>query len=272
MNNPTVNFLAIGLYLIAAVWLARRLLRGEAPAGGTRRALQAFTAGAIALHALVIYGGTLPALGINLSLTGAFSLVAWVVVSLYLLGSQWRPVDNLGVIVMPLAALTVLVEWLWPGQLPIALTSRAQAIHIVVAIVAYSLLCLAAVQSLMLLAQEHRLRQRHPDGLVRALPPMQTMEEIMFQMIGLGFLLLTITLVSGVFFSEAMFGTPFRLTHHVVLAALGWVVYLLLLLGRWRFGWRGRTAVRWTLGGFTLLLLAYFGSKFVVEVILNRGG
>jgi ABC-type uncharacterized transport system permease subunit len=271
MNNPVVNFLAIGLYLVAAVWLARRLLRGEAATGNAMRGLLAATAGAIALHALVIYAGTLPALGINLSLTSAFSLVAWVVVSLYLLASLWRPVDNLGVIVMPLAALTLVTEWLWPGQLPIPLTSRAQAVHIVIAIVAYSLLCLAAVQSLMLLMQENRLRQRHPDGLVRALPPMQTMEEIMFQMIGLGFLLLTLTLVSGVFFSEVMFGTPFKLTHHVVLAALGWVVYLLLLLGRWRFGWRGRTAVRWTLGGFSLLLLAYFGSKFVLEIILQRG-
>lgn len=270
MTNPLWNFLAIALYLAAGTWLATRLARGEATTSRVHHALLGIGVAAVAAHALVLFGEPAPVHGLNLSLTGAFSLVAWLVACLYLLVAVSRPVDNLGVIVMPLAALTVLVEWLWPVQLPVPMSSRAQGIHIIVSLLAYGLLCLAAVQSVMLLAQERRLRHKHSDGLVRALPPMQTMEQIMFQMIVLGFVLLTLTLISGVFFSETVFGTPFKLTHHVVLAALGWVVYALLLLGRWRFGWRGRTAVRWTLGGFALLVLAYFGSKFVLEVILRR--
>jgi ABC-type uncharacterized transport system permease subunit len=225
---------------------------------------------AVTLHAIVLYAGPQSAGGINLSFTGAIALVAWLVASLYLLVSLWRPIDNLGVLIMPLAALTVLVDWLRPLATPVVLTSRLQALHILVALVAYSLLCLAAVQSVMLLVQDRKLKQKLPGGFLRALPPMQTMEQIMFQMIALGFALLTATLVSGVIFSEQLFGAPLRLTHHVVLAALAWIVYGVLLIGRWRFGWRGRTAVRWTLGGFALLVLGYFGSKFVLEIILQR--
>ncbi|MBI3899097.1 MAG: cytochrome c biogenesis protein CcsA [Gammaproteobacteria bacterium] len=270
MTNPLLNFFAITLYLATGVWLAQRLWRGEAPTGKTRMALLGLGLIAVTGHAIVLYGQPQPTPGLNLSLSGAFSLVAWVVACLYLLTSLSRPVDNLGAIIMPLTALMMLIEWLWPVQLPVTLSTRPQVIHIVVSFLAYSLLCLAAVQSLMLLAQENRLKHKHPDGFVRALPPMQAMEEIMFQMIALGFVLLTLTLASGLFFSESVFGTPFKLTHHIVLAALGWVVYAVLLLGRWRFGWRGRKAVRWTLGGFTLLVLGYFGSKFVLQVILHR--
>ncbi len=270
MTNPLLNFLVIALYLALAAGLAYRLARGEAAAGVAKAALLGIGLLAVLLHAVILYRGPQSGPGLNLSLTAAGALVAWVVACLYILVSLWRPIDNLGVIVTPLAALAVLVEWLRPTQASIVLTSQAQAIHIVVALVAYSLLCLAAVQSLMLLVQENKIRRKHPGGFLRALPPMQTMEEIMFQMIALGFALLTITLVSGVFFSEHVFGTPFKLTHHIVLAALGWAVYAWLLIGRWRFGWRGRTAVRWTLTGFVLLVLAYFGTKFVLEIILRR--
>ena len=92
----------------------------------------------------------------------------------------------------------------------------------------------------------------------------------MFQMIGVGFFLLTLTLISGLFFSEAVFGQPLKFTHHIVLSLFAWVAFAVLLAGRWRFGWRGRNAIRWTLGAFTLLVLAYFGTKFVLEVLLTR--
>lgn len=270
MTDSFLNFLAIVLYLAVGGIMLQQLARGETPRGSARAALLGVGLAAVILHAVVLYGGAEPAAGVNLSLAGAFGLVAWVVACLYLAVSLWRPIDNLGVIVMPFAALTLLVEWLQPMAAPVVLTSRLQAVHIVVALVAYSLLFLAALQSAMLLAQDSKLRHKHPGGFVRALPSMQAMEEIMFQMIALGFVLLTATLVSGLFFSEQVFGQPFKLTHHMVLAALGWGVYAALLLGRWRFGWRGRTAVRWTLGGFALLLLAYFGTKFVLEVLLRR--
>lgn len=268
MTNPALNFLAIALYAGAGFVIGRELFRGANTSLSQWARLAALVAAV--LHAAVLAYAIRLDSGLNLALTSAFSLVAWVVVCLYLLSSLSRPVDNLGAIVLPLAAITVFVEWWWPGESLTRLSSVPQATHIVISILAYSLLCLAAVQSLMLLAQESKLRHKHPQGMVRALPPMQTMEQVMFQMIGIGFVLLSLTLISGVFFADAVFGKPFALTHHVVLAALGWAVYAILLFGRWRLGWRGRIAVRWTLGGFALLVLAYFGSKFVFEILLRR--
>jgi ABC-type uncharacterized transport system permease subunit len=268
MTYSLANFFSLACYLGAGAWLWRKLLRGEAAAMKT--ALRLLIAAGVLLHAVVLYHILPVNGGWNLSLTTAFSLVAWVVVVLYLLASFSRPVESLGVLVLPAAALTVLAAWIWPRELPLPVSNPWQTTHIVIAILAYSLLTLAAVQSLLLLVQEKKLRHRHPGGFINALPPMQTMETVMFQLIGIGFLLLSLTLVSGAIFAEARFGSPFRFTHHMVLAALAWVVYAILLFGRWRLGWRGRPAIRWTLGGFALLVLAYFGSKFVLEVLLGR--
>lgn len=270
MTNPVMNFLAMALYFSVAVLLGLRLARGQAVTGSVKLGITALGSGAVLLHATLLYTGLWLENGLNLALTPAFSLVAWVIAVLYIATSLFRPADNLGVLIMPIAGLTVLVEWLWPGQMSLPLSSRVSAAHIVVSILAYSLLSLAAVQSLMLLMQERHLRSKHPGGFIRALPPMQTMESLMFQMIGFGFVLLTLTLISGIFFSEALFSQPLKFTHHMVLAVLAWIVYAILLFGRWRLGWRGRPAIHWTLGGFVLLLLAYFGSKFVLEILLGR--
>jgi ABC-type uncharacterized transport system permease subunit len=248
MTNPVMNFLALALYLSAAVLLGLRLARGEVVTGSAKIGILSLGFGAVVLHATLLYTRLWQEHGLNLALTPAFSLVACVIAALYIFTSIIRPVDNLGILIMPIAGLTVLVEWLWPGRISLPLHSSASAVHIVVAILAYSLMCLAAAQSLMLLMQERHLRSKHPGG----------------------FILLTLTLISGSFFAEAIFGQPFKLTHHMVLAELAWVVYAVLLVGRWRLGWRGRPAIHWTLGGFALLLLAYFGSKFVLEVILHR--
>lgn len=270
MTNPVMNFLALALYLSVGILLGLRLMRGEVITGSVKLGILSLGLGAVVLHATLLYTGIRMEHGLNLALTPAFSLVSWVVAVLYLATSLARPVDNLGILIMPIAGLMILIEWLWPGQMSLPLTSNLQAVHIVVAILAYSLLSLATVQSLMLLVQERHLRSKHPGGFIRALPPMQTMETLMFHMIEVGFILLTFTLISGVFFSEQLFSRPFKFTHHMILAISAWVVYAILLFGRWRLGWRGRPAIHWTLGGFVLLLLAYFGSKFVLEILLGR--
>ncbi len=271
MTNPALNFLAVALYVAVGALLGQRLAGGhDRAARGARLGVLALGAGAVILHAALLYPALRLEGGVNLALTTAFSLAAWIVAVLYLLAAAWRPLDYLGLLIMPLAGLTLLAEWLWPGWLPVTLSSRLQAAHILVSLIAYGLLCLAAVQSLLLLYQERHLHARQPGGVVRRLPPMQTTEHLMFQLIGVGFVLLTLTVVSGVFFSEQTFGRPFQATHHIVLALLAWVVYGVLLFGRWRLGWRGRPAVQLTLAGFALLVLAYFGSKFVLEVLLGR--
>lgn len=270
MTHHTTSFLTVALYFVVGGLLALRLMRGQIVSGPAKIGIVSLGLGAVVLHTALLYAVLWTGSGINLALTPAFSLVSWVVACLYLVTSLLRPVDNLGVFIMPVAGLTVLIERLWPGYMTQPIGSSVSAAHIVVSVLAYSLLCLAAVQSLMLLAQERQLRGRHPGGFIRALPPMQTMESVMFQMVGLGFILLTLTLISGAFFSERLFGQPLKFTHHMVLAIMAWVVYAILLVGRWRLGWRGRTAIHWTLGGFVLLVFGYFGSKFVIEVLLHR--
>jgi ABC-type uncharacterized transport system permease subunit len=270
MTNSWLNFLALAFYLSASALLAGQLFRARSIAGNTRLGIAALVAGALLLHAALLHTRLGLDGGVNLSITSAFSLIAWTVTALYLLGSFTRPIVNVGIVILPFVALTVLADWLWPGSRWLRETSGPAAVHIVISVVAYGLLCLAAAQALLLAVQERRLRLRQAGGFLKVLPPMQTMESLMFQMVGLGFLLLTATVISGLFFSEQVFGRPLKLTHHILLSVLAWAVYGVLLIGRWRLGWRGPKAIRWTLSGFVLLALGYFGTKFVVEILLGR--
>ena len=121
---------------------------------------------------------------------------------------------------------------------------------------------------ILLAIQDRHLHNRQPGGFIRALPPLQVMEALLFQMIGVGYVLLTLALLTGILFLEDIFAQ--HLVHKTVLSIIAWLVFGILLWGRWHFGWRGRVAIRWTIGGFIFLMLAYFGSKFVLELILNR--
>ena len=112
-----------------------------------------------------------------------------------------------------------------------------------------------------------RLRTRRKLGWLRILTPIESLESGTFQSILAGFTVLTLALVSGAFFVENLFAQ--HLVHKVVLALIAWVVFGILLFGRWRFGWRGRQALRWTLAGYVLLGLSYFGSKLILENVLG---
>ena len=135
---------------------------------------------------------------------------------------------------------------------------------------AYALLSLAVTQALLVRVQERSLRQRHSLGIIRSLPPVETMETLLFQLITVGFVLLSITLLSGIGFSNQLFGTAFVFNHHSVLSLLAWCSFATLLGGRVFAGWRGQFAVQWTLASFILLLLAYFGTRFILEVLLAQ--
>ena len=107
-------------------------------------------------------------------------------------------------------------------------------------------------------------------GLLSGLPPLLTMEALLFRLISIAFVLLTLTLASGVLFSESLFGQAFRVDHKTIFAFVSWFLFGGLLVGRHLWGWRGRLALRWTLAGFVALMLAYLGSRFVIEVVLHR--
>jgi ABC-type uncharacterized transport system permease subunit len=144
-------------------------------------------------------------------------------------------------------------------------------LHFAIAMLAYSLFIVATVHSLVMLAEEKWLHRGILPPFLRSLPPLLEMEALLFRILLAAFVLLTLTVVSGVFFSEQLFGKPLTFTHKTVFAILSWFIFGALLLGHFVRGWRGRTAVYWTLAGFTMLLLAYVGSKVALELILKRG-
>jgi ABC-type uncharacterized transport system permease subunit len=271
MSSVTVlNILTIGFYLAAAALLFGPLRAGtnQDTSGKSRWRVGILALAGLILHGALLHRAFLLDSAFNLSMTSVSLLISWVAVFMLFTASIARPLESLGIAVLPVAALTVGISWLIPGEQVMSRPmTAAQSAHIVISLISYSLVFLAALQSVLLLIQERHLRQHHPGGFIRALPPMETMEDLMFLMIRAGLALLTLTVVSGVFFTEALFGKPLTFTHHTILSIAAWLVFAILVIGHWRFGWRGRTAIRWTIIGFLLLILAYFGSKFVFEIV-----
>ncbi len=268
MNTASISALAIILYLIAAGLLSARLtqlvnarfIKGLAIALGL---------GAVALHGCVLSANVLVPEGLNLGFFNALSLVAGLMALLLLAASILKPLESLGIGLLPLAALTLLLENVFPGRHIILQEGmRGMDLHILISILAASVLSIAAVQAVLFAIQDAHLRGKHPGGFIRALPPLQHMEALLFQMIALGFVLLSIALLTGALYIEDIFSQ--HLAHKTLLSILAWVVFGVLLWGRRQYGWRGRTAIRWTLSGFFVLMLAYFGSKLVLELVLGR--
>src|SRR6266704_3419147 len=133
------------------------------------------------------------------------------------------------------------------------------------------MLCLAALHALLMTLMERRLHGGAIVGPLAALPPLLVMERLLFRVILAGFVFLTLTLATGIVFSETLFGQAMKFNNKTLFAVISWLIFAALLAGRRLYGWRGRTALRWTLAGFLALLLAYVGSRFVLEVILQRG-
>ena len=255
---------AIVGYLIATVVLAMPIVQERVPARVVGLSLASI---AVFIHASLIFG--LHRGGLDLHFFASLSLAGFGVAALTLLVNLFRPVAALGVIVFPLAALLLGVDVFYaaptlaePMEWPIKL-------HVTFALLAYSLLSIAALLAILFSLQERALRRRKLDSnLIRALPPLTLTESLLFRLIAVGFAFLTLTLVSGVVFVDNLFAQ--HLAHKTILSIASWLVFGILLFGRWRWGWRGSRAVRLTLIGMIVLLLAFFGSKFVLEMVLRR--
>ncbi|MES2535138.1 MAG: cytochrome c biogenesis protein CcsA [Pseudomonadota bacterium] len=207
------------------------------------------------------------------------SATLWVSVAAYWLENRNFTLDGLRVLVLPCAAVAVILPALFPGNLvPLEGKSSLFSWHIAIAILAYSTLTIAAFHAVLMALQESRLHTRPHltktgwfSAAIDRLPALLTMEKLLFRLISFGFALLTLTVFSGVVFSEQLFGKAFKWDHKIIFTLLSWGLFGLLLAGRkWR-GWRGKTALSFTLIGFATLLLAYVGSRFVLEVLLHRG-
>lgn len=224
---------------------------------------------AIILHAALLSLTLFNNNVLNLSFYNAISAVTWLVASLLYIASFSRPVQSLGLIVLPLASIALILGMIFPQLTShIINDSAGMNIHIFTSLLAYAILTLAAAQALILAYQDRQLRLHKPVGFIQKLPPLQHMESLLFQLIAIGFLLLSLSLISGFVYLEDMLAQ--RVVHKTVLSLVSWLVFAALLWGRWKLGWRGRKAIRWTFWGFAFLALAYFGSKVVRELILAR--
>jgi ABC-type uncharacterized transport system permease subunit len=220
------------------------------------------------LHATGIYGISAKPDGIQLSFFTASSQIFWVINCIVLLSTMKKALHNLFIILLPCSALAVLGTMLNQSQSSVLHLNYQLASHVVLSIFAYSLLTIATLQALALSYQNRHLKNKSNLQYLRYLPPLQTMEALLFEFVLVGEILLTLSIISGFVFLENIFAQ--HLVHKTVFSLAAWIVYGFLLIGKYKLGWRGNTAIRWTLAGFVFLMLAYFGSKLVLELILHR--
>ncbi len=267
MNPVIPGALACSFYLLSAIVQFLSLERDIA----AKRIIVVSTAVmAVILHGIFSYQEIYTSAGINVGIYPMASLTSLAIAVIVLASSLRRPVDNLLIILFPFATITVLLAiWQDGAYTPRHQISDGILVHILLSVIAYGLLTVAAFQAMMLSFGDYELKHRNL-GMLKRLPPLQTMESLMFELIWYGLLFLTMSITTGFLFLNAD-GSQAGLIHHTVITLAAWVVFAILLWGRHNQGWRGALASRWTLAGFALLALGYFGSKMVIELILGKG-
>jgi len=269
-----VHLIAAAAYLGLAWHFWNSRWRG-APGSEQRSGLRGWERAALlvplALHGWLLYAGIFATSDLRFGFAQALSVMLWLAVAVYWIESLFYPLDGMEPLVLPLAAIAAPLPAFFPGLASSGAHAGAAAfkVHLALAMIAYGLFVIALLHATLMAVAERQLHGKA--GLAFGhLPPLLTLERLLFRMIGAAFLFLTLTLASGFVFSETLFGRALRFDHKTIFAILSWLTFGWLLAGRSLYGWRGRTAVRWTLGGFVLLILAYVGSRFVLEVVLQR--
>jgi ABC-type uncharacterized transport system permease subunit len=254
------------LYIVCAVLPSRRGVL-----------ISTATAAAWLLHGAGLWLAVMAPGTLRVGFAAMLSSALWISVGVYWLENRNFALDGLRRIVMPNAALAAVLPAIFPGAL-LALEGNTRLLgwHIAIATLAYSTLTIAAFHAVLMALQEARLHTRGErvtffTAALDQLPALLTMEKLLFRLIGVGFALLSLTVLSGIVFSEELFGKALKWDHKSVFTLLSWVLFASLLAGRHFRGWRGKTALSFTLAGFATLLLAYVGSRFVLEVVLHRG-
>jgi ABC-type uncharacterized transport system permease subunit len=258
------SLLAAGLYLGGTLYQVHCLRTRQAASINILRVIGLL---ALVAHTVALAYELFPGPGLSLGFFNAASLIAWLVIGLILVSSYRVPVSSLLIGLYPLGLITTLLALTVPDQDGIEIAgSGGLVVHILLSILAYGILTIAVFQAVLLAVQDHQLKHKHPTRFIRTFPPLQTMERLLFQFLLYGELLLTLALASGFIYLDNVFAQG--VAHKTLLSCLAWVVFAILLWGRYFRGWRGSNAIRWTLAGFLLLMLAYFGSKLVREFVL----
>jgi ABC-type uncharacterized transport system permease subunit len=230
----------------------------------------------VTIQAFLIFGDILIQVAPRFGFAHALAAMTWLAVLIYWIENFFYEVDGMLPPVLLTAAVVAPLPAIFPGLTSLNSTSVEFRMHLVLAMVAYSLFALAILHALLMATLERRLHRPERSALLSdsgelgRLPPLLTLERLLFRLIGAAFIALTATLATGIAFSESLFGRALNFDHKTLFALLSWATFAVLLAGRAFHGWRGRVALRWTLTGFGFLMLAYIGSRFVLEVVLRR--
>ncbi|HEX7028421.1 MAG TPA: cytochrome c biogenesis protein CcsA [Gammaproteobacteria bacterium] len=263
--NQILLAIASGMFYLLATLLLALQFKQNRPENQVTKSHLFSTAVALLLHALLL-GSLLPvSQGINLSFFNSLTLFAWVIALVGLVVGLSNRLEFIGLIIFPICIVSMILALTFPGPVtrPVDFTLLLD-IHVLLSIVAYGILSSAALLALVLALQDYQLHHHITGRLGNLLPPLLSVERLMFQLIMAGFGTLTLALITGFMFTTDWFN------HKILFSCLAWLVFLVLLIGRYVAGWRGRKAIRWTLGGVLALMLAFFGTKLVMEFILSR--
>ena len=266
MSMPPVllSIFAMALYLAGSIRLIRCFLSRRQPVTPIMLSLSLLAA---VFHGLGLYPQLFSEQGLVLSFFNAASLIALFIVLLVVLCMKCLAANLMLAPFQLLAILAIAGSHLVnDGQVQPINEAPGVLAHILLSILAYGVISIAVLQSIILLLQEQQLRERPVSAWIRNFPPLQSMENLLFSLLWGGWLLLTLSLVTGWLFLDNLFAQ--HLAHKTFFSCLAWVIFSILLWGRHQLGWRGHKAIRLTLAGFFLLMLAYFGSKLVREFIL----
>ncbi len=281
MPDIVIHVVASTLYAALALhfWQTRWRVQPErwrlrpAAAPGASSELRAWERAAILLP-LLLHGGLLyeeifAAPQMRFGFAQALSMMLWLAVAIcWLEGLAYR-IEALLPMVLVIAALCAPLPGFFSGRVTPDAYSLQFKLHLFAGMLAYSLFAVATFHALLISFVERQLHL-HPSVVDRGVPPLLSLEALVFKLTGAAFAVLTLTFAVGIAYSENIFGRALRFDHKTVFVVLSWLIFGLLLAGRLLYGWRGRTALRWTLAGFLMLMLAYPGSRFVLEVILGR--
>jgi len=215
--------------------------------------------------------------GLHLGWALSLSAAIWLGILIFWLENFVMKLDGLLLVLLPAGAVAAVLGGLFPdGPMVPHGGSQWLRTHLIIALCAYGLIAIATLQALFMAALDRQLHKPSENEMQRgliwraldSLPPLLTQERLLFRLIWIGFGVLTLTVATGAVVSLQLLGVLFPLDHKTIFTLLAWLTFGGLLLGRHTRGWRGRTALRWTLVGFAFVLLAYSGSRFVLDVLL----
>jgi len=268
MNNHITIFLSFFLYIFCTILLILRARQHPLLSKTPKNAILLIGVFGLAAQVLSIHIGVHHPSGINLGFYNALSIISAFITLFTFITAFRYAIETLLIVILPITMLTMVLDLNFTSSHILSPdSSDALLFHVMSSLVAYSVLALAALLAILLSIQNRYLHNHQPSGVISRLPPLKTMECILFEALTFGFICLSMSLATGLLFLDNMFAQ--QLAHKTILSIIAWFVFLTLLIGRWALGWRGRIAIRWTLVGFFSLMLAYFGSKFVLEVLMK---